>query len=73
MGEHTRLAHAGDFGQGANAQTLHADLSGQAQRCIHDGRLGLQPLLQGTAFARPTLGWGDTAGFDGKVVGGHEK
>ena len=28
--------------------------------------------LQGTAFARPALGWSDTAGFDGKVVGGHE-
>ena len=36
------------------------------------GTLEANALVQGTAFARPALGWSDTAGFDGKVVGGHE-
>ena len=52
MGEHARLAHLGDFGQGADGQAFQADLRGQAQRRIDDGGLGLLALLQGPAFAR---------------------
>jgi hypothetical protein len=47
MGEHARLAHLGDFGQRADGQAFQADLRGQAQRRIDDGRLGLLALLQG--------------------------
>ena len=41
VGEHARLAHARDFGHGANGQALQADLRGQAQGRVDDGRLGL--------------------------------
>ena len=47
MGEHARLAHLRDFGQGADRQAFQADLRGQPERRVDDGGLGLLALLQG--------------------------
>ena len=51
VGEDARLAHLRDFGQRADRQAFQADLRGQAQGRVDDGRLGLLALLQGLALA----------------------
>ena len=51
VGEHAGLAHAGDLGQCANAQTFQADLGGQAQGRLDNGGLGLLTLVQRTPLA----------------------
>jgi hypothetical protein len=64
VGEDAGLAHAGDFGQGANRQALDAHLGSQAQGSVQDGSAGLLALVRPT----PTL----TPGLMGRldVVGG---
>ena len=51
VGKHARLAHARDFGQGANRQTFQTNLRGQAQRSIDDGCFGLTAFHEGSATA----------------------
>jgi hypothetical protein len=64
VGKNARLAHARDFGQGANRQTFQANLGGQAQSRIDNGCFGL------LAFVQAALPGGMAFGFCQGVANG---
>ena len=57
MREDARLAHLHDLGQGTNAQAFQANLGGQAQRRIDNGRLGLLAFVHAALPGRMAIGF----------------
>lgn len=71
MREDAGFAHAGDFGQCADRQTLQADLRSQSERCVNDGGFRLLPLEQNT-FRRFDCKAG-VPWMKGYLANGHEQ
>ena len=64
MGEHARLAHAGELGDRTDGQAFQPHVRGQVQGRLDDGILGLLALLQGPARRRL---------MTGSDIGGHAR
>jgi len=68
MCKHTGLAHAHDFSQRPNAQAFQANLRGQTQGGIHNGRFGLLALVYDSANG---MNGRNAGGFARKFNNGH--